>query len=235
LDLPTKVSFEPLSIFQITDKSGLNMLVISASETQQMPDAEGSSTNSPPQPLARHLYIHGTQYVLRGLPETLANEEAVGLWSSLPRPVREVAILEAAAEIAKSNSLKMQQNAVTAPGHQIQPRGGIESRQRSGLHRLVAALTVYILLLVQFLAPYIRYFFSSAYELERKHQVTEKMLASGAWSIDQAAMLSDTVCRMNDGKVGKAIAEAVVWWIEGIMGGIQQGVGDGLTEMGLRR
>jgi hypothetical protein len=96
-------------------------------------------------------------------------------------------------------------------------------------------LTVQVLLLLQFLAPYVRYLFSAVYEVERRNQVTERVIASGVWSVDQMVRVSDNVCRMNDGNVGRAIGEAVVYWVEGVTGGIQQGVGEGLVEMRSRR
>jgi hypothetical protein len=40
---------------------------------------------------------------------------------------------------------------------------------------------------------------------------------------------------MNDGKVGQAVNEMVVWWVRGVTGGVQQGVEAGLRLEGRER
>lgn len=40
--------------------------------------------------------------------------------------------------------------------------------------------------------------------------------------------LSRTICQMNNGKVGRALNDFALWWIEGLTGGVQQGVREGV-------
>ncbi len=40
---------------------------------------------------------------------------------------------------------------------------------------------------------------------------------------------------MGDGKVGQVISETATWLIEGVAGGIHEGIGEGLVIMGSRR
>jgi hypothetical protein len=199
-----------------------NLLRESASSSE----VPAPSSSNPP--LARHLYVHGTQYVLRGLPKDLANEEAVGIWAALPRQVKDVAVLQAAAEASATAQIS------DSGALQLSKRRK-EMEETSALHRIIATMTMQIIMFLQFVAPYIRYVLSVAWELERRHQVTERVLAGGVWSVDQAVKFSDGVCKMNDGKVGRAIGDVVVWWVEGVAGGLQQGLGDGMTQVGLKR
>ena len=48
-----------------------------------------------------------------------------------------------------------------------------------------------------------------------------------------SVQLGNTVCRMNNGKVGQSINEFTVWWVKGVTGGIHQGVGEGLVILGV--
>ena len=40
---------------------------------------------------------------------------------------------------------------------------------------------------------------------------------------------------MRDGKVGQIITDAATWFVEGVTGGIHEGVGEGMVIMGARR
>jgi len=47
--------------------------------------------------------------------------------------------------------------------------------------------------------------------------------------------IGNSVCQMNDGKVGQAFNDFIVWWVKGVTGGIHQGVGEGLVVLGVER
>ena len=44
----------------------------------------------------------------------------------------------------------------------------------------------------------------------------------------------NTILKHDNGKVGGMLASAVAWWIDGISGGIHDGVGEGMAIMGVR-
>jgi len=44
--------------------------------------------------------------------------------------------------------------------------------------------------------------------------------------------LTGAIYGMGDGKVGKMITETAAWFVEGVTGGIHEGVGEGLVIMG---
>ena len=47
------------------------------------------------------------------------------------------------------------------------------------------------------------------------------------------AQITNSICQMNDGKVGQSINEFAVWWVQGVTGGIHQGGGEGLVLLGV--
>jgi hypothetical protein len=101
------------------------------------------------------------------------------------------------------------------------------------IHRIVAAIVLQIFILAQLLAPYMSYFLAVTYRFERRHHISERMLKSGIRTMDQAVKIGDTVCRMNDGKVGNALQDFIIWWMNGVAGGVQEGVEKGLAVFGL--
>ena len=47
--------------------------------------------------------------------------------------------------------------------------------------------------------------------------------------------ITGAIYRMGDGKVGQIITDAASWFVEGITGGIHEGVGEGMVIIGARR
>ena len=92
-------------------------------------------------------------------------------------------------------------------------------------------------MLLNFLIPHIKDFCAAAYRYERQNHISERFFSSSVntmdWSVKKSMQFSDSVCRMNDGKVGQALGSMAVWWIRGVTGGIHEGVGQGLMIMGV--
>ena len=51
----------------------------------------------------------------------------------------------------------------------------------------------------------------------------------------QGLTLTGAIYRMGDGKVGQMITQTAAWVVEGVTGGIHEGVGEGMVIMGARR
>lgn len=47
--------------------------------------------------------------------------------------------------------------------------------------------------------------------------------------------MTGAIYGMGDGKVGQAITETAAWFVEGVTGGIHEGVGEGMIIMGVRK
>jgi hypothetical protein len=200
--------------------TGLSLLNIAASEDKK---AYRHSANLPTS-LSRQVYVHGVTYMLRGLPTDLSSDEKLGIWSAIPAEVQQIAPIANTA--AKTQSVARAGETSAAPV------------QASRLQQAVASLVVQLFVITQFLLPYIRYYFAVLYGYERRYRVSERVIASSVQGCEgmfkTGLQLTSAISQMNDGKVGQALNEMSVWWVNGVTAGIQQGVGDGLTLLGAR-
>lgn len=77
---------------------------------------------------------------------------------------------------------------------------------------------------------------AEAYRFERKHQIANRIVNTGVTTVDEISRgglrLSQTICQMNDGKVGQVINEMAMWCVVGVTGGVQQGFEEGLCVVG---
>jgi hypothetical protein len=165
--------------------------------------------------------MHGMSYLLRGLPADLTPEETLSLQAALPQ-----GLVETEANPDAYALLPVSRRDMNADSRRSLPE------DPTILHRVTATLILQTFILIQFLLPYIKLFLSHAYQFERKHQITKRLVNSGVTTIDdlgrKSLRLSQTVCQMNDGKVGQAINEMTIWWVRGVTGGVQQGLEEGL-------
>lgn len=163
--------------------------------------------------------------MLRGLPGNLSPEEKLSVSSAIPDDV-------IALRTATLPSKDLAQHHGNLCGSVKEPY-----QSPSILHRILAAVIVQIFLIVHILLPYIKLFVAAAYRYERRYRISERVLSSGISTMDgvmrRGMEISNSVYRMNEGKVGQALNELMVWWIRGVTGGIHQGVGEGLVIIGL--
>jgi hypothetical protein len=113
------------------------------------------------------------------------------------------------------------------------------STQPSLLHRILASTIVQLFLVFQYILPYLKYLLSAAFQYEREHKISEKMLSQSIETVDMVGKkgvgIAGAVFGMGDGKVGQLIADAMSWFVEGVTGGIHDGVGEGMAIMGVTR
>lgn len=163
----------------------------------------------------RKAFIDGVTYLLKALPQDLDAVELRRIHSALPEHM-------------------MQSDSVVA-----RPRIDIAHNQpRSILHRGVQMVVVNMVFLMSILMPYLVCLLRYAARMERKYKLSERVVGHSldlAKSIGkQSASLTETLCQMNDGKVGQALTEAVIWTVDGVAQGISDGVGEGLSMLGAR-
>jgi len=167
---------------------------------------------------ARQLYLHALTYLIRALPTDLTTEEQLSIRSSLPQGIVEPLHLEA--------------NGSTQPS-------SASDSQPSLLHRVLASTIVQFFIFLQFILPYIKYLLSAAYQYDREHKISEKVLSQGIETIDTLGKTglswTGAIYGMGDGKVGQIITETAAWFVEGVTGGIHEGVGEGMVIMGAPR
>lgn len=190
------------------------MLAISAQE---------ASSTTQNLPFSQQLYVHALTYLLRGLPLSLSAEEELSLRAAIPAPL--------VSATPRENQLVIhQQIDQSIEKHQAEPEASV-------LHRFVATLTLNVFLIVSFLLPYIQILLRSLYQYDRQHKISERLLSQSLVTADavgkQSVILASNVCAMNDGKVGEAVREMGVWWVQGVSGGIYEGLGEGMEVLGL--
>jgi hypothetical protein len=149
----------------------------------------------------RSMHIDALRYMHMALPETLTPFEIESLRSSMSPQL-------------------LSQPSETAPAARHQH----PSLLRQGVARVVCWLIAGLLLLL----PIIMAFLNRIMQYERQHQVTEKFLANGLDLTsalgERSVELQKALTRFKDGRLGGACADAGSWLVEGILGGVNDGV-----------
>lgn len=119
-------------------------------------------------------------------------------------------------------------------GYAITP--STSSGQPSLLHRTLASMIIQFFILVQFILPYLKYVLRAAYQYDREHKISEKLFSQGIETVDSLGKtgmdFTASLYRMGDGRVGQIITQTAAWFVEGVTGGIHEGVGEGLVILG---
>ncbi|EDO00176.1 hypothetical protein SS1G_03036 [Sclerotinia sclerotiorum 1980 UF-70] len=169
--------------------------------------------------LARQLYIHALTYLLRALPSDLSTEESMSLQTSIPQEVVE--------SIQEESSIR--ESSQTSDAGNAPP---------SLLQRSVAATIIQLFILLQFILPYVKYLLTSAYQYDRTYKISEKVLSRGIVTVDtigkSGLAVTGAIYGMGDGKVGQALTDAAAWVVEGVTGGVHEGVSGGLVMLGAK-
>ena len=193
--------------------SGLNLLESAISESQY--------PNSDNQAFARQLYINGLTYLLRGLPSQLSASESLSLQSALPGSLQAGVI----------NGVQTSSSNPSVLRSRSEPT-------RSLLHRLLASGIVQLFLTLSFLLPHIKVLLRAIYRYERSHRLSERVFAASVDAVDgfgrRGVGVVDAILNSGNGRVGELLAACVAWWIEGISGGVKEGVDEGLIVLGMR-
>ncbi|KAL2818375.1 hypothetical protein BJX63DRAFT_384168 [Aspergillus granulosus] len=160
--------------------------------------------------LIRSLYLEALAYLLSGLPEDLTDEEAAKIRGSIPENVMPLAM----------------------PPHP----STIPPPARSYVHRLLASSIILFCLLLQFLMPFIKELIYHLYQHERSLRLIERTTAFALYIIEQVSRgglsFGSTVLNIYDSKLGDTASSATSWWVEGVAGGIYEGLEEGMTILG---
>ncbi|KAJ0425764.1 hypothetical protein BJY00DRAFT_273688 [Aspergillus carlsbadensis] len=160
--------------------------------------------------LVRSLYLDAVAYLLSGLPEDLTDEEASKIRNSVPEKVKPL-------------TMPLQPSAFPPPA-------------RSYLHRLLASSIIYFCLLLQFLMPFIKEIIYHFYQHERSLRLIERATSLALYVLEQVSRggvnLGSTVLNIYDGKIGDTASSATSWWVEGVAGGIYEGLEEGMSILG---
>jgi hypothetical protein len=161
-------------------------------------------------------------YLLRGLPSDLTREEAMSLQTALPPSL--VAVQNEPCNHTTASSKEESTDVQEPPPY------------ASLLHRITALAVVQVFVMAGFLAPYVKLYAAQAYQFEREHKITQKMVNNGIMAADvvrrRSLQFTRTICQMNNGVVGEALNGWTTWWVRGLTGGLQQGIVEGVSMMG---
>lgn len=123
------------------------------------------------------------------------------------------------------------------PGYLYSANRKISPQPRSYLHKILASTIVQLFILLRFLLPYAKVLLRQLYEYERTHRITERIVTTTLEAADGlgkgSVNIGAAVCRFNEGRVGAALTNFAAWWMEGVAGGIYEGVGEGMMHLGL--
>jgi hypothetical protein len=187
-----------------------NLLRNAGYEAQQ-PHADGR--------LARSLYVNALVYLLDALPPDLTGEETSMLQHHIPEPV------------------KATLTTYPQPPRYLNGNLKLSPHPRSYLHKVLASTIVQLFILLGFILPYAKLLLRQLYEYERTHRITERILATTLDAADglgkSSVNIGAAVCKLNEGRVGAALSNLAAWWVEGLAGGIYEGVGEGMMYLGI--
>lgn len=177
-----------------------------------MAEAELSEPRS--QAFSRQLYIHALAYLIQALPADLSNAETVCIDDALPHG------LQRRTQVSLSHSRTQQ-------------------HPPSLLHRFLASAIIQFFILCQLVLPYVRFFLHKAYRYERTHQISEKILLTSVNTGERIARLwcdiLQVISKIPDKKLVAMLASILLWWVQGISGGIHEGVGEGMSIIGVTK
>lgn len=157
------------------------------------------------QAFARQLHINGMAYLLQGLPQDLTDQEILHLRCALPQS------LERSPHSGNTSS---------------------KSRKPSILHRGIATAVLILCLILRLTLPYIKYFLAVAYNYERSHHVRENALALSMNLVDHFGKIGVGV--MGTAANNKLMVDVITYCVEGICGGLNEGLGEGTRLIGVR-
>jgi hypothetical protein len=198
----------PRKTYNLTKRTGLNLLESAITEAK----VPGSRNEA----FSRQLYIHALSYLIQALPSDLSNAEIICIDGALPHSL-----------LGRT------------PNHPSPLQAHPQTPSPSLLHRFLASAIIQIFLLCQLLLPYVRYLLSTVYRYGRTHQVSEKIQRTSMKMGETLGRfwwdLIQVILKIPDRKLAIMLARIVLWWVQGISGGVHEGIGEGMSIIGVKR
>lgn len=176
------------------------LLIHSGLNLLQTSLAESQNSDPQSQAFSRQLYLNAVSYLLQGLPLDLNTQEMVHLRIALPNKIQELQLPE-----------RNRRRDVQGPP--------------SLLHRSLVSSIVFLSLLFRLLLPYIKHFFAIAYHYERRYRVSEKLLSVSLNTADSLGKRSIEFA--NTAMGNELVTGTVAYCVDGICGGLTEGLGEG--------
>lgn len=169
--------------------------------------AESQTSNSDSLTFSRQLYLDAVSYLLQGLPSNLSDQEILHIQKAIPSEVK----------------------AVQPPGSD-QIRSILQQHQPlkppSMLHRSLASAIILLCVILKLFLPYLKYLVQTAYRYDREYKVREKIFATGMQATNTLGKRATEVVSTALGS--ELVMETVGYCVEGICGGVTEGLGEGM-------
>lgn len=197
-------------------RPGLELLICAVEEAKGGAAMRSGQLSSHSARFERRAYIDGVSYLLRGLPQNLDEAEVFELRSALPPSVAE-------AQISSRGQLV----------YAGQSRHGY--KKPSVLHKSLRAIVARTMMLCFILWPYILTLLRWAAAYEKKHRISEQVIAQGITLVTTCGNWTlaavDAICSRGDGRIGQVLADTVAWTVHDTVTGISEGVQEGLSRV----
>lgn len=199
-------------------RPGLELLISAVDESKNGAVLRSGHVSSHDAGFERRAYLDGVSYLLRGLPQDLDENEVSILRRALPSPVVGTQT-DARGRLGYYSGQE---------AHAYSPPSVLQTSMRAIVARAIVLFCIlwpYILVLLRWAAAY-----------EKKHRISEQVLAQGTALVTAcgkwAVNISQAVFNRGDGKLGRALAETVAWTVHDMIAGVSEGVQDGLSQVG---
>ena len=181
------------------DASGINWNLANAGVRLWLARKQQLEENRNADPaLMRSMHIDALKYMHAALPNDLTPAEIDAIIGSLPRDVRD--------ELAYRE-------------HVVVPNKLIA--QRNFLRKAVSDTVCSLIAVLIFVLPFVVASFNKLLRYEREHQISQKMLISGVGTV---YAFGERGLDLKNSRLGCAILGAAVWMVDGIVGGVKDGL-----------
>ena len=185
-----------------TEVSHHEILTDSGSDVLQKSLAESDASDAHSQAFSRQLYLESLTNLIQGLPSDLTDQEIFLLRNALTE-----------------SSTRLDPNETNLP----------KERNPSLLHRSLASIIIAICLVLRLALPYIQLLVAAVYSYDKAYHVRERVFALSVTTADSFGRTSMAVA--NTAMTNQLFLRAVTYWVDGIRGGLNEGLDQGLRAM----
>lgn len=146
-------------------------------------------------PFSRQIYINSLTYLIRALPSNLSADERILIQAAFPEDFFQSSNQQAHPSRAKIRT--------------------------TFLHRTLALVIVQLFVLFRIILPYLRFLLFKAWAYEKEHRIVAKIATK---SVDLGIDVGEAMKSMGETKTGEALISNLQWVMEGVIGGIGEGM-----------
>jgi hypothetical protein len=180
------------------DASGINWTLAGAGVRLWLTgkrQLEGNRNADPA--VMRSMHIDALKYMHSALPNDLTRAETDAIVGSLPRDLRD--------ELGYR-------------GHVVLEKGSVQSNI---LRKAVSDTVCSLIAILVFVLPFVMASFNRLLNYEHEHQISQKMLIN---YVATAQAFGERGLDLKDSRLGSAFLGAAVWMVDGIVGGVNDGL-----------